>query len=338
MTTALQHSTTPAPPAGRRQRYPLFGIVAASDFALPARALATGAPDEVDVIFRDAGELADAPLPARYATHDERCHCALHQGQVVSRIAHGARETVIWATATATSRIDAAGRVVDVYADRDGSAALDVGLHLAGLVSSFVLYRQQRLCLHASAAVVDGGAVAFLGPRGRGKSTFAAGLLTAGFPLLTDDTLPLAGRDGGWAALPGMPAMKLWRRSVDGVLGAGLRLPRILDGVDKHLLRLDDAAAFASGPAPLRAIYLLDRYDADGDDAPIRIAPVPRRDALMALLLQSPLRPYVPASELLATLAPLAAGVPVRALVYPSGFERQPAVRARLLADLEALS
>ena len=45
--------------------------------------------------------------------------------------------------------------------------------------------------LHATAVVVDGEAVAFLGDCGYGKSTLGAAFLARGFPLLTDDVLAL---------------------------------------------------------------------------------------------------------------------------------------------------
>src|SRR5215467_1918075 len=51
--------------------------------------------------------------------------------------------------------------------------------------------------LHASAVVVDGGAVVFAGETGKGKSTLAALFAAAGYPVVTDDCLLLHQRRSG---------------------------------------------------------------------------------------------------------------------------------------------
>ena len=61
--------------------------------------------------------------------------------------------------------------------------------YLLGWVLSFALVKQGYEPLHATAVVVDGKAVAFLGTSGDGKSTLAAAFLHAGHTLLTDDLL-----------------------------------------------------------------------------------------------------------------------------------------------------
>src|SRR5580692_542597 len=61
--------------------------------------------------------------------------------------------------------------------------------YLLGQVLSFALVRQGCEPLHATAVVVEGKAVAFLGESGYGKSTLAAAFLQHGHHILTDDLL-----------------------------------------------------------------------------------------------------------------------------------------------------
>ncbi len=60
---------------------------------------------------------------------------------------------------------------------------------MAGTVSAFLLALRGHLVLHASAVVVDGAALAFVGQSGRGKSTVAALMCVDGAELVTDDVL-----------------------------------------------------------------------------------------------------------------------------------------------------
>lgn len=66
-----------------------------------------------------------------------------------------------------------------------------VRAHLLGRVIATAMYHDGLLPLHASAVLTREGVVAFLGPKGVGKSTLAAALVRAGAPLVTDDTLPV---------------------------------------------------------------------------------------------------------------------------------------------------
>jgi hypothetical protein len=70
---------------------------------------------------------------------------------------------------------------------------------IAGTLVAFILGLSGRTVLHASAVSVDGRAIAFIGPSGRGKTTVAALLcVEGGADLVTDDVL---------AVDPGPPAI-----------------------------------------------------------------------------------------------------------------------------------
>ncbi len=62
---------------------------------------------------------------------------------------------------------------------------------LTGTIAAYLLTLGGALVLHASAVEVDGGALAFVGTSGQGKSTVAALCCASGYPLVTDDLLPL---------------------------------------------------------------------------------------------------------------------------------------------------
>ncbi|HEY0729444.1 MAG TPA: hypothetical protein VGD38_15295, partial [Pyrinomonadaceae bacterium] len=60
----------------------------------------------------------------------------------------------------------------------------DTATYLLGPVMGFVLLLRGLVSLHASAIVVDGAAIALVGPAGAGKSTTAAAFSARGFSVL----------------------------------------------------------------------------------------------------------------------------------------------------------
>lgn len=85
-----------------------------------------------------------------------------------------------------------------------------VGLPLLGPVIACWFHRSGALVLHGSAVAIDGEAHVFLGDKGSGKSTTAAALVAAGFPLIADDVVVLDRQDDGTIAVrAAYPAMKL---------------------------------------------------------------------------------------------------------------------------------
>ena len=62
---------------------------------------------------------------------------------------------------------------------------------LTGTIVAYLLSEGGNLVLHASAVELDGGALAFIGYSGQGKTTLASLFCAAGYPLVTDDLLPV---------------------------------------------------------------------------------------------------------------------------------------------------
>jgi hypothetical protein len=141
----------------------------------------------------------------------------------------------------------------------------DAAVYLLGPVLAFVLRLRGITCLHASAFVVDGGAVAIIGPSGAGKSTTSAAFAGRGFPVLCDDTLAIEERHGEVIVHPGYPRLRLWPEAMAILERTRESLPRLTPNWDKRYLDLqDDNFRHAGEPVPLRAIYALEGRRDDG--------------------------------------------------------------------------
>lgn len=136
-----------------------------------------------------------------------------------------------------------------------------VATYLLGPVLGFVLRLRRMLCLHASAVAIDSGVVAFAGPAGSGKSTWAAAFAARGYPILADDKVVLVSNGCDFWAQPGAPRLRLWPDTADAVVGHHADLPRILPEdptFDKRYLDFSRLpGGFAAAPLPLTRIFLL---------------------------------------------------------------------------------
>jgi hypothetical protein len=140
----------------------------------------------------------------------------------------------------------------------DNSTIEDTATYLLGPVLGFVLRRRGVVCLHASAVVIDGQAVALVGPPGAGKSTTAAAFAKLGYPVLADDVAALDERGDRFFVQPGYPRLCLRSDAVASLYGSANALPRITPNWDKRRLDLNEnGLRFQPSPCPLAAIYLL---------------------------------------------------------------------------------
>jgi hypothetical protein len=244
----------------------------------------------------------------------------------------------VWADGAGVCVIPLDGRRIDVYADLNDDSEPRLAHMLSGTVSHLMAYHRLGVpCLHGSAVVAGPGAVAFIGPKGQGKSTMAAGFLNQGATLLTDDVLPLQVRGTQICGLPGLPLMKLWDESVEHALQLDAMLPTVIPNFDKKAVDVHQRYDVASEPVPLRAMYVLQRYDPDvliRDD--VTIQPLRPHEGLMMLLSQTPLRRFLPAGEFarfLPLLSQLVRQAPVRLLRYPNGYGHQQAVHEAIRQD-----
>jgi hypothetical protein len=139
----------------------------------------------------------------------------------------------------------------------------DAVVYLLGPVFAFVLRLRGFIPLHASAAVVRGNAVAFVGPGGAGKSTIAGALARGSYPILGDDIAVLEQISEEFCLRPAYPQVNLWSDSVSMLFGAKDALPKLVPSSDwdKCFLDLNQPGfRFQTEPAPLRCIFLLEGF------------------------------------------------------------------------------
>jgi len=217
-----------------------------------------------------------------------------------------------------------------------------VEIRLLGPVLSYWMERLGLLALHASAVGIGQRAIGFLASHGGGKSGLAAGLMRYGHPLLTDDILPVEERDGTFFGRPGYPQMRMWPDAAAHFLGDWEELPLVLPEIAKRRVPVGPAleggfGSFHPDSLPITALYVPERRQ----DGPIEIREVLRSEGLLELVRHSFSPRLVEAAGLqprrFDLFARLVQRVPIRRLVYPSGFHRLPEVAEAVLRDLDRL-
>jgi hypothetical protein len=311
----------------------MYGLNVVSDVplsGLPAASWRDAAPD-VEIVWPGTEDLCRLPTDAPTAA----LQCS-HGTTILTRY-DDERGSWLRHRSFGTFNIAADGTQIAVY-PRAGVESSMLDGTLTSQVPIFLSHLQKSPSLHASSVVTDDGAAIFLGPKGQGKSTMAALFLRNGAALLADDTVPVRINGGVAYGVPGLPSMKLWPQAAAHTLGIHERLPAVAPNHDKGYLSLDERHRFAQEPAPIRAIYALERRDpALFEHGPITVRRLSGRDSLALLLshtsLRSLLRPIEFAS-LIRSYSALVATHQVRILEYPDGFDYQAAVHAAVSADM----
>lgn len=178
--------------------------------------------------------------------------------------------------------VDRAGR--EIWTTWDSPLTLeDNATYLLGPVMGFVLLLRGMVCLHASSVVVDGKAIALIGPAGAGKSTTAAAFAARGFSILAEDVVTLDDRGESFFVRPAYPCIRLWPASAATLFGSRSALPPLTPNWDKRYLDLtQESGRFETEPRPLAALFLLsERRDDPG--APF-VEPMARAEALLSLI------------------------------------------------------
>jgi hypothetical protein len=124
------------------------------------------------------------------------------------------------------------------------------------------LSRQGRPAYHASVVTVPGGAVAFLGKTGMGKSTLAASFALNEAAFLTDDALLIEESDGGCLAMPSHASLRLWDDGVEALVDERIAKASAISYSNKARLLAGEALAYSDKPQPLLAAYVLERQNA----------------------------------------------------------------------------
>jgi hypothetical protein len=203
--------------------------------------------------------------------------------------------------------------------------------YLIGQVLSFCLLTHGIEPLHATAVVVNGEAIAFLGTSGAGKSTLAAAFVQRGYSLLTDDVLVLQPEGDKLLAYPSLPRLKLMPETAD-VFFSGRRSITMNSFTTKMIFPLPPEGA--GSMVPLRALYVLPKKNSK------------RRIGVRTLLGRASFLPLIantfndsvvsPArlKQQFAFARKITAAVPIRQLSFPRGLELLPAVADAILSNL----
>lgn len=190
------------------------------------------------------------------------CEQRKHDGSVVYRIeAHPAHGYLIRGPAYGSHLLSPDGRRA-VCAPEDHPEAAWQRLLIAQVLP-FAAVLQGLEVFHASAVVRDGGAVLLVGPSGAGKTSVALAMCAGDAEFLADDVVAVERTGEELLCHPGSPLAGLDHGEASRLEAAGgrqldarVRAQEIV-AVDarERLVRMPGALA----PAPLRALFLLDR-------------------------------------------------------------------------------
>lgn len=167
---------------------------------------------------------------------------------------------------------------ITVTRDADTEDA-DVCFHLLYACLAIALQQRGLFVLHANTVRLQGKAVTFAGLSGAGKSTLLAALVAEGYAMLADDVTVIDAPPMGPALVrPGFPHYKLCldaavRLGADEALQTPVRWRQEKVGIQAGI------ANFVNEPAPLAAIFLLERHAA----AQVVCTPVTGIDKFAAL-------------------------------------------------------
>lgn len=304
----------------------LYGLRLRSALPLPGARSRAGEPADVEIVRGRAADFApvrralDPPLHPDWWFEDR----ALPDG----------RRYLRWAGLFEFLVAPDGGRVVARRLRGAATIPRAFETYLLGQVLSFALLARGLEPLHATAIVVDGGAVGFLGDCGQGKSTLGAAFVRAGHALLTDDLLVLRASGHGFRAAAGPPRIKLFRAPADRTLGRGARGTPMNDRGGKLVFPMGRRGA--TGAAPLSALYVLRPGGARRGVVIRRLSP---RRAFVELTRNTFNACVVDGPRLARQFdwaARLAGAVPVKTLAYRRGLGRLAAVRAAVETDLTA--
>ena len=158
--------------------------------------------------------------------------------------------------------VSADGKDVTAFPSEETDISTLEHLYINQLVP-LALSRQGLPAFHASVVTVPGGAIAFLGRSGTGKSTLAASFALEGSAFLTDDGLLLEETENGYMALPSHASLRLWDDSVEALVDYELEHAGPVSYSDKSRLLAGEALSYCNEARPLLAAFLLDSTKAE---------------------------------------------------------------------------
>ena len=152
------------------------------------------------------------------------------------------------------------GREIVVDPDPEVAAGRLRDFLLSYILGALLQQRGYLVMLHASAVLMHGQAVAFVGESGEGKSTMTAAFSARGFPVVSDELVPVDVSDGALRVWPAFSRLKLTAASALAVGCPSEALTQIHAAEDKFGWQV--APADPESALPLSRIYLLRSGDA----------------------------------------------------------------------------
>jgi energy-coupling factor transporter ATP-binding protein EcfA2 len=310
--------------------YRLYGLVLASNLPLPElAAVAVPSGEDPDVRFRRA------PLSCLYPDPPEWfMHWRMPSGEPWLSAAKNDDGYLLRFHDHADFVMDEGGREIVCRYWQDGAPETLRHL-LIDQVMPLVLNLRGAEALHASAVLVDGGAVAFTGPTGTGKSTLAAELARAGHSVISDDCLGVVHGEAAFEVVPAYPGLRLRSDALHHLDLDERPVQPVAEYTDKCRLTVEGSFADPSRRCPLRAVFVLDDGPAADGEAVVR--ELHPRDATMELI-RSAFRFEVQDRSMLERQLELftrvAAAVPVRRVSAPRDLARLPDLRRTVLRSL----
>jgi len=208
--------------------------------------------------------------------------------------------------------------------------------YLLGVVLSFSLLKRGLDPLHATAVVVDGRAVGFLGNDGYGKSSLGGAFIQIGYPVLTDDLLVLREGDQGFSAYSGPPRIKLFPEIARNLLGEQVTGIPMNPLTRKLVIPLDRHQSHHAA-VPLKTLYVLTRPEVRARSERVTLRRLSQRSAFLALLKNAFNTDIIESERLrrqFLLCTRIASTIPMKLLSYPRNLASLPLVRDAILSDL----
>ncbi|UOR13776.1 phosphoenolpyruvate carboxykinase (ATP) [Halobacillus amylolyticus] len=149
------------------------------------------------------------------------------------------------------------------FSPLDNAREDQLRLYILGTCMGAVLVQRKILPLHGSAIAINGKAYAIVGDSGAGKSTLASVFLKKGYPLLSDDVIPVTlSEEDIPIVTPAYPQQKLWVESLNEFGMESHHYKPIIDRENKFAIPVLDQ--FASKRLPLAGVFELVKTNEDG--------------------------------------------------------------------------
>jgi len=170
------------------------------------------------------------------------------------------------------------GNSIEVVPIENADESL-IRLYIEGMITAMLLHQRGFCVLHASVVNLEGRAVAFLGPVGAGKSSFAAAMHARGHAVISDDNAALRLTAKDVEVEPAYPYVKLFP-AIAAALGYGGDRLHVLHASQTKMAGMVDRN-FNMSSLRLDRLYILGR----GGSSEIR--PVAETPRLLELIRNS---------------------------------------------------